>query len=508
MHSEERRVPKAKRKTKIDPAVGRGPRAWNSIRWRVILLFLVLSVMAFFMAGLLVSHIVESNLLSQRVAQRMQQVGDFSVRITEDLQRQEAAALYQKAIEKGREFTGRVLITDGYGVVQIDSFASLTGARLEHREVAALLQGERDAAYGYHRLQDSSGKHFWAAYYTSAVIADSRPVGVVMFAEDISDIVSEVNGIRLRFIFIFAGATLIVLVFSTLFMNHISRPLTELRETAIKISRGNFAARVQVKGSDELADTGRVFNAMADRLENIDQQRSEFVSNASHELKTPLASMKILVESLLYQEGIPEDVYKDFLGDINQEVDRLTNLINDLLLMTKIENDKGNLELAPASLEQLIRQVMDSLEPIASQKGVSLTLAEGEDIRLVCDAMRIQQAVSNLVDNGIKYTAGGGSVTVSLEDGESEVAIVVADTGDGIDEADRQKIFERFYRVDKARSRETGGTGLGLYIVRRIALLHGGRVDLESEKGKGSVFRLHLPKPAAPSRKEDSQDEG
>ncbi|MBQ9942241.1 MAG: HAMP domain-containing protein, partial [Christensenellaceae bacterium] len=303
----------------------------TSIRWRFLFIYLVVLIVAFLLVGVLVSHIIEDNLLSQQLSLRMRQVNDFSVSIAQPLQMQDADALYEQAVEQGRSISGRVIVVDELGIVQTDSFSALNGARLTDREVLEVLSGELDCSHGYHLLANEDGTKSWAAYYTAAIIKDAAPVGAVVFSEDIQSIVDKIDAIKLQYLAIFAAATVVILVLSIFLTNHISRPLWQLRENALQLSRGNFSARVDIRGKDELAQLGRAFNSMAARLENVDQLRSEFVSNASHELKTPLASMKILVESLLYQEGIPEEVYKDFLGDVNQEIDRLNNIIGDLL---------------------------------------------------------------------------------------------------------------------------------------------------------------------------------
>lgn len=455
------------------------------------------------MVTLFTSRIVEDSLLNQRVNQRMQEVNDFSVNVSGPLSRTDAESLYESAIAQGRDISGRVLIVNESGIVQIDSFSVLNGAQITSREVVEVLSGEKDASFGYHWIQSESGEDFWAAYYASAVILDSQTIGAAVFSENVQDLVDKAGLIRNQFLLIFAGATVVIFGLSYVSTNHISRPLAQLRESAMEITKGNFTTRVHIKGKNEIAELGKVFNSMSAKLENLDQQRSEFVSNASHELKTPLASIKILTESLLYQDNIPENVYKEFLGDINQEIDRLTNLINDLLLMTKIENDKEKMDRQQVSIDLLLKKAVVSLKPLADQKDIELSFTWNQNTVITCDPMRIRQAVNNLIDNAVKYTPAGGRVDVGLEVHGEEVAIVVKDTGEGISKEDQAHIFDRFYRVDKARSRETGGTGLGLYIVQCIALLHEGRVEIESEKGQGSTFRLFLPI-AGPSAGQDT----
>ena len=192
------------------------------------------------------------------------------------------------------------------------------------------------------------------------------------------------------------------------------------------------------------------------------------------------------------QDGVSEEVYKDFLGDINKEIDRLTNLINDLLLMTKVENDVGKLETTWISLDGLAQEAVDMVRPLADKKSIAMVF-EGDGAEAECDPMRIRQALNNLIDNAVKYTQEGGEVRVCVETVGTDAVVTVKDNGVGMSAEHLDKIFDRFYRVDKARARETGGTGLGLHLVQRIAHLHHGRVEVESRENAGSTFRLVIP---------------
>ena len=342
----------------------------------------------------------------------MQQVNDFSVNVAEVYSTSNAQTLYEQCLEQGRTWSGRVLIVNDMGIVQVDSFAALNGVQLELREVTQVLTGQKDAAVGYHKVGGQTGGSMWAAYYASAIVENTDTIGAVVFSESIQDVVNKTDQIKIQYLFIFFIAIILILLSSYFSTNHISRPLEQLRESAIEISRGNFHQRVKVQGKSEIAELGNAFNQMSEKLENVDKQRSEFVSNASHELKTPMTSMKILIESLLYQDGIDESVYKEFLGDMNQEIDRLTQLINDLLLMTKIESDKEKLNVEGASIVYITKKVVESLTPIAKEKDIDLNFTYEEDQPCYVNPSRIRQAITNLVDNAVKYTPSGGKVSL------------------------------------------------------------------------------------------------
>ncbi|MEI6101897.1 MAG: HAMP domain-containing sensor histidine kinase, partial [Eubacteriales bacterium] len=288
-------------------------------------------------------------------------------------------------------------------------------------------------------------------------------------------------------------ACIVIVIVSLFSTNIIVMPVKNIKDAATKISQGDLNQRVAVRGKSEISELGHAFNMMCDRIQDVDEQRSEFVSNASHELKTPLASMKILVESLLFQQDIDKKIYNEFLSDIDGEIDRLSNLINDLLLLSKMDSDIITMQISRYSLSEIIQECMDALRPIVNTRHVKLNLFAPIDIEAECDKIKIHQAINNLVDNAVKYSHNNGYVKIFLTRVGEEACITVEDNGVGIAPEHLNHIFERFYRVDKARSRDTGGTGLGLHIVRKIAVMHGGRVEVESIEKMGSKFMLYLP---------------
>jgi two-component system phosphate regulon sensor histidine kinase PhoR len=229
-------------------------------------------------------------------------------------------------------------------------------------------------------------------------------------------------------------------------------------------------------------------------LRRVDLVRQEFVANVSHELRTPLTSLRALAETL--QEGAmrDSDAGPRFLGRIISELDRLTLLVNDLLDLSAIESGSAKMEMAPVPLDDVIEEVVAKFRPVAERRGIALRVERENGLPPAWgDQERLAQAVANLVDNAVKYTPDGGAVTVSGRDRGPLVAVSVTDTGIGIAPEHLPRIFERFYRVDRSRSRALGGTGLGLSIVKHIATSHGGRVEVQSSEGRGSSFTLLVP---------------
>lgn len=452
-----------------------------------------MTAVAFAAVTFVISYLAEDYLVSIRVRDQLKNTNNIAVSMAPYLKSANAKKMYELAEQSSKEFGGRFLVLNKSGIVQIDSFSVFNGQKLDHKEISDVLLGPLDTSYGFHKMDEGTGEPFYAVYYTSAIVAESETIGAVLYSADIQDVVDLTQEFINIVFLIVAGASLLVLIISVFFSGYITRPINELKSVALSISRGNLHQRIKVSGRNEMAALADTFNTMSEKLENMDRKRSEFVSNASHELKTPLSSMKILIESLLYQDGVDEKIYKEFLGDINNEIDRLADVISGLLTLAKTDSETEALKIEKILLSELVYKTVNSLKPIAHEKDITLTYTVNNDLEVNCDAVKVMQAVMNLIDNAIKYTEKGGHVWVTLQKSGANAAISIKDDGSGIPESDLPHLFDRFYRVDKARARGTGGSGLGLHIARTIALLHGGSIEVQSEEGVGSVFTLYLP---------------
>ena len=232
------------------------------------------------------------------------------------------------------------------------------------------------------------------------------------------------------------------------------------------------------------------------RTERLELVRQEFLSNVSHELRTPLTSIIAFVETLETGALDDSESCQRFLSIIRKNASRMQGLIDDILELTAIEGGNVQLRAAPVELHELVQEICASLDAKAAAHSVRLENKVGTEVMVHADARRLEQMLTNLIDNAIKFSREHGTVVISHEPGTRD-RILVHDNGDGIPAQHLERLFERFYRVDRARSRDMGGTGLGLAIVKHLALLHGGEVTVTSELGKGSTFTIHLPKPAA-----------
>jgi len=323
--------------------------------------------------------------------------------------------------------------------------------------------------------------------------ADGERFGAVLLVSSAEEIFSSLAEIRSR-IFrysMIAGLAMIVLII--VISNQLIAPVRRMLKVVQKMALGQLNQRVPIKGGNEYAIWGKAFNSMSEKLEQVEKTREEFVSNVSHELKTPLSSMKVLSEAILLQEKLPEEVYREFLRDVVSEVDRMTNINNDLLALVKIDQREQGLNIQLTSINKLVEDILKRLTPLAEQLEIELQYENVRPVQIDADEIKLSLAISNIIENGIKYTPKGGTVKVVVDADHQFVFITVQDTGIGIPEDELDRIFNRFYRVDKTRDRETGGTGLGLSISYSTVVLHGGSIRVNSKLDEGSVFIVRIP---------------
>lgn len=386
-----------------------------------------------------------------------------------------------------REINSRIIIVDKDHIVKGDSNNFFIGDVFNHDEINNALKGENCSNVYYFK---NTGR----VMYTSVpIIFDSQVIGATLISTSINDIYKDVKHISRNIDLISIICMFVTGIIAFIFANVIFRPLEDLKRTIKLASRGHLKGIVEMKSNDEFKEVGEAYNMMVLRLEQVDKQRKDFVANVSHELKTPLTSIKILSESLINQEQFEIDVYRDFLKDIDSEVDRLNNIITDLLSLVDLDRENIGPEFKPTYINFLLERIYLQLKPLADLKSIDIQMALNEKIQLKVDSGKLQQAIINIIENAIKYTPEGGIVKIKLYKKNREVVIEIEDNGIGIPSENIDNIFERFYRVDKARSRDTGGTGLGLSIAWQIVALHGGTIEVESSVDEGSIFYIILP---------------
>ena len=448
---------------------------------------------------------VGDSLFEQRIRADRAGLESLAVNIAPTLAKSDAPALQSQLKNAGGELGGRVLLLDQHGKVQLDSYGEIHGARLEYPEIVSILVKGQNVDYGVHELEtgvslDTSHLLFtrrstasWVGYCTAGVVYDSDVIGVLLLVSPIQEIMQNLYQLQDQMILIFAAVAVTALVCSWVFSRIITRPIAGLNRGIQKMSKGDFSARVKVRGSGEMKQLARAFNSMSEKLETLDQSRNQFVSNASHELKTPLATMKIMIESLIYQPDMDKNLRTEFMTDINNEIDRLSAIVSDLLTLVQMDSQNVKLTRENLSIAQLIQENAHRLQPIANRKGQKIVLQLQDSCDIYADKSKLNQVIYNLMENAVKYTQASGVIRVTLQRQGRNAIFKVSDNGPGIPKENLPHIFDRFYRVDKARSREKGGTGLGLSIVHQLVLLHGGAISVESEEGRGATFIVELP---------------
>ncbi len=318
-------------------------------------------------------------------------------------------------------------------------------------------------------------------------------VGVILFTASIDDIESTVASLEEKTFVIIMLVILLVCLFAVWYSNRLVRPFKKVSESIDHISEGSFDERITIDGYTEVINMAESVNKMINRVEQLESSRQEFVSNVSHELKTPITSIKVLADSLLTQEDAPAELYREFMSDITEEIERENKIINDLLSLVKLDKTAGEMNISSVNINELLELTLKRLRPIASKRNIELIFESFRPVIAEVDEVKLTLAISNLIENAIKYNFDDGWVRISLNADHKFFYVKVSDSGVGIPEDVQDHIFERFYRVDKARSRETGGTGLGLSITRNAILMHRGAIKVYSKEKEGTTFTVRVP---------------
>lgn len=380
----------------------------------------------------------------------------------------------------------RVIITDQAGVAIYDSLNEATGTYILFPEVVHALDGNDVFSwkYRYRNAAMDSRAAIPVMYYDTLI-------GCVYMTEYDTSQGMLLHSLQKNVLQITLVLEIIVALFSLAFSAAFSHRLKKIMTSMRIIQNGDYTHKLNIGGNDELTILGSEFNDLTERLQTSEQKRSRFVSDASHELKTPLASIKLLTDSIL-QNDMDAQTMREFVEDIGNEADRLTRMTEKMLSLTKVDgSDHAESEIIYMS--PTIQRVHRMLSPIANQASIRIILELTEDCPILILEDDLYQIVFNLMENGIKYNQPGGTLRVQVSKDEDNAYLTVQDSGVGIPEDAIKHIFERFYRVDKARSRATGGSGLGLAIVRSIVQRNRGEIQVHSEPGKGTVFSVIFP---------------
>ncbi len=384
-----------------------------------------------------------------------------------------------------------IITTDGKVISDSDEAASHMENHKNRPEIIQALAGKTSNATRYSKTLKQ-----YMLYVASPLIDKGKIVGVIRTSVPINLLQHNLNTLYQK---IFAAGlitSLIAILISYIFSRKIQKPLLVLEESALKFAEGDFSSKVPIHSIKEIGGLAEAMNIMASKLKQLENIRKDFVANVSHELKTPVTSIKGFIETL--QEGALEnrEEAEHFLDIISRHTNRLNAIIEDLLALSRLEQTTNINEqrLEKSLLYPILKSAIQVCEVGAENKSIKINLECSQYIYAWLDTLLFEQAIVNLVDNAIKYSNENKEVAIVADITEKEVIINIIDQGSGIPKEHIPRIFERFYRVDKARSRKAGGTGLGLSIVKHILNSHKGHITVESEINQGSIFTIHLPK--------------
>lgn len=381
--------------------------------------------------------------------------------------------------------SARVMIVDTDYRVAYDSFRLLKDTYIMNNDIYEIMKGDRDERL----VREQS----YIEYMFPVVNREGYIDDVAVIAVSLESMENERGYLSYRaniLICIF----MVIGVLTAFFISYMAvRDTRKIKSQLVNMKDGFLG---QISSDGLWREAGSVvdnMNGIFAKSQLLEESRQEFVSNVSHELKTPITSMKVLSESILMQDNVPVEMYREFMNDIVLEIDREAQIISDLLTLVKTDKGSDSLNIERVDINELMEVILKRLTPLAEKRSIEITFESFREVEADIDKVKFTLAISNLIENGIKYNVDGGWIRVSLNADHKNLYIKVADSGVGIPEDCVEHIFERFYRVDKARSRDTGGTGLGLAIAKNIIVMHKGIINVYSEPGKGTTFTVRVP---------------
>lgn len=391
-------------------------------------------------------------------------------------------------------YEGRVVvINDSYEVIT-DTQDISVGEIVDSDDIIRCFDGISSASYD---RKESCIEMLVPIMETVKEQVDEEEDGIVigvLYAHVSTDTITMTMTILSRTAWIINIVVLIfIFLLATIFSRVLTEPFNKVTDAINDVSAGFTDQALSVPDYKETEHIVEAFNRVLSRMRTLDESRKEFVANVSHELKTPITSIKLLADSLVAQDEVPAELYREFMNDIVGEIDREDKIINDLLELVKLDKTNGSLTIEEVNVNNLIELTLKRLKPIAEHENVSLIFDSNKEVVAEIDDVKMTLAITNFIENAIKYNRDDGKVIVTLEEDHQKFIVRVEDTGIGIPEESVDRIFERFYRVDKSHSREIGGTGLGLAIARNIILMHRGTIDIASEPGVGTTFTITVP---------------
>lgn len=393
-------------------------------------------------------------------------------------------------------YNGRVLIVDQNFKVIKDTYGLSVGKIMISEEIIKCFNGENTTNYDEktHYIEMTIPIAAPAEQTNSDLSGTQQTVqGVILISVSMESNHTTWQLLNRNAVLIELALFILIVGIASGIAYLVTRPFHHVTSEIQKLQAGHFNEKISVPEYLETERISDAFNELYARIRVLDESRDEFVSNVSHELKTPMASMKVLADSLLMQEDVPVELYREFMVDIADEIDRENKIINDLLSLVKMDKTKADLNISQTDINALLELILKRLRPIAIKRDVEMTLECIRPVVAEVDEVKLTLAISNLVENAVKYNNEHGWVKVLLDADHQYFTVEVSDSGIGIPEESMDHIYERFYRVDKSHSREIGGTGLGLAITRSAVLMHRGTIRAVSTVGEGTTFTVKIP---------------
>lgn len=473
-------------------------KVFKSLRVRLFLIILVVALVP----SILMRHAIVENYQEKAVTMRTANV-QSQLKILANhliyynyLQDSNSETINAELDMLSNLYDGRMLIIGGNFKVIKDTYGISQGQTMIAEEVIRCFNGESVSKYsqelGYIEITtpitetvviSTDGGEKEEVVVRGVMLTSISDAGIV----SIADVLGK-NAFILETLLV-----LLVIGIALVLSKVLVKPFERVTQSINSVKEGYSKEVVSVGGYTETAQIVDAFNQLLGRMKILDESRQEFVANVSHELKTPMASVKVLADSLLAQPDVPVELYREFLTDITSQIDRENQIITDLLALVKMEKKEASLNISAVNMNELTELVLKRLRPIARKYDIEVTFESVRQVVAEVDEVKMTQIISNLVENAIKYNHEHGQVKVVLDADHLNLILEVQDTGIGIPEDALPRIYERFYRVDKSHSREIGGTGLGLAITRNAVLMHKGSIAVSSKEGEGSLFRVKIP---------------
>ena len=460
----------------------------KSLKFRIFLLIILFGIAPTFLLRTGILSVYEKRAVNTRTVDITSQAKLLASQIVANnyLQDTSSKNITTQLDQLSTIYDGRVMLIDSSFTIVKDTYALDEQKTILSEEVMQAYNGETVQKY-------DADNHYIEMTFPMHDESGKNVIGVMLVSVSTDSIAATLAILKQYALMIQFLVAVIVVIAGFAVSTAFVRPFRRLTKSIKDVQDGYEADFISVNSYSETETMSAACDEMLRRLQTLDESRQEFVSNVSHELKTPLTSMKVLADSLMEQEDIPVELYREFMTDIGAEIDRENKIINDLLSLVKMDKSAGNINITSVQINELLERIMKRLRPIAQKQNVELVMESFRPVVAEVDEVKLTLALTNLIENAIKYNNPDGWVHVSLNADHQNFFVTVEDNGIGIPKEAQNRIFERFYRVDKSHSREIGGTGLGLAIARNAIIMHRGAIKVHSMEGEGTTFTVRIP---------------